>query len=501
MEFLASSRESVLIRLILSTCIIFFALLLPLKAAELRVGAAMVDITPDQPIALAGQFYTRISQGVESPITASVLVIEALENGKKTDEAILVSMDVVAIITPFTETVRAKLAKQIPEFDPRKLILTATHTHTSGLLSVENYEMIYDIPKEGVMQPAEFAEFAADRIVEAAARAWESRRIGSVAWGLGHAVVGMNRRAVYADGSAKMYGATNVPEFRGIEGGEDHGVELLYFWNDDPTNQKPLATCVNLACPSQVVESRRMINADFWHDVREDLGVKPSGDSFVFGLPGAAGDLAPRTIFRKAAEARMLELRGITATADLASRIVREVEDVRSLVEKEVHTDVVFHHLTETLTLPVRKVTSEEVAEAEKEIAAAEAKGDKTSRAHWYRLTLDRFRNQDRENTLQAEIHILRIGDVAIATNPFELFQEYGTQIKARSKALQTLVIELTADARRYLPTARAVAGGGYSAIVQSNTASPEAGQILVERSVELINGLFPDQEKSGQGK
>ena len=52
---------------------------------------------------------------------------------------------------------------------------------------------------------------------------WKSRKPGLVGWGLGHAVVAQNRRAVYADGHAQMYGRTDQPDFRRIEGYEDHG--------------------------------------------------------------------------------------------------------------------------------------------------------------------------------------------------------------------------------------------------------------------------------------
>jgi hypothetical protein len=84
----------------------------------------------------------------------------------------------------------------------------------------------------------------------------------------------------------------------------------------------------------------------------------------------------------------------------------------------------------------------------------------------------------------------MRIGDVAIATNPFELFVDFGLQIQARSKATQTFVIQL-AGAGTYLATDRAVAAGGYSAVVESTEVSPEGGQILVDRTVEAINTLF----------
>jgi hypothetical protein len=43
--------------------------------------------------------------------------------------------------------------------------------------------------------------------------------------------VARNRRSVYADGRAQMYGPTDRPDFRGIEGPEDQGVEVLFFWD------------------------------------------------------------------------------------------------------------------------------------------------------------------------------------------------------------------------------------------------------------------------------
>ena len=88
---------------------------------------------------------------------------------------------------------------------------------------------------------------------------------------------------------------------------------------------------------------------------------------------------------------------------------------------------------------------------------------------------------------------MIRLGDIAIATNPFELYLDYGLQMKARSKAEQTFVVQLTAGRGIYLPTARAVAGGGYSAMISDNIVGPEGGQILVDRTVELINGMWAE--------
>ena len=161
------------------------------------------------------------------------------------------------------------------------------------------------------------------------------------------------------------------------------------------------------------------------------------------------------------------------------------------LTRRDICADVPFAHVVEDLVLPVRKVTENAAAKARKEIEALKQKGDTSRRSAWFQSTIDRYRTQEQEPTFTAEVHVLRIGDIAIATNPFELFQDYGAQIKSRSQAEQTFVIELTGGWGRYLPTPRALAGGGYSAVVQSGIVGPEGGQVIVDRTVEIINGLW----------
>ncbi|HOY58995.1 MAG TPA: hypothetical protein PK640_12800 [Verrucomicrobiota bacterium] len=453
-------------------------------AAELCVGTASIDITPDKPVALDGQFVTRISSGVDNPITATALALEAREGDRVVDQAILLSADLVVFRSPVPPPLRERLRAELPDFDPRKLVFTATHTHTGPVTEEGKYEL----PNEGVMRPSEYVRFLVDRLVEVAARAWHRREPGGVSWGLGHAVVGHNRRAVYANGSARLYGSTSLPDFRGIEGGEDHGLELLFFW-DRQSNLR--AAGVNVACPSQEVETRSTVNADFWHDVREQVHAATTTNLAVLGWPGAAGDLSPHWLYRKAAEERMLKLRDLTRTQDIGRRLAREVVEVCELSRREIRTEVPFVHHVEDLVLPARKVTDEELAEARKEIDALKQKGDTSRQTAWHEALVERHRTQGAAPTFTVELHVLRIGDIAIATSPFELYQDYGTQIKSRSKALQTFVLELTGGWGGYLPTRRAVAGGGYGAVVQSGRVGPEGGQVLVDRTVELINGFW----------
>jgi hypothetical protein len=429
--------------------------------------------------------HTRISQGIRSPVTATALALESRDEGT-TDQAILVSCDLVAIDHAVIQRVRARLHTRLPAFDGQKLVISATHTHTAPVLE----EGKYLIPKEGVMQPAEYSEWLCDQIAEAAAKAWEGRRPGRAGWGLGHAVIAQNRRAVYDDGRAVMYGATSQADFMGIEGPEDQGVEVLFFWDQDG---KLIATAVNVACPSQEVEGESLISADFWHEVRESLKSKHGKELAVLGWTGAAGDQSPHLMYRKEAEERMRRLRNVSRLEELARRIVAAWEEAYEGARREQHADVALVHRVETIELPVRPVTEEEVIETRKQIETL-AKDPRNQRLTcWHQEVVDRYERQ-KAGTVEPyrmELHVVRLGDVVIATNDFELFTEYGLCIKSRSPALQTFILQL-AGPGTYLPTAEAVRGGGYSAVVASSVVGPEGGRVLVDRTVDLIKTLWP---------
>ena len=78
---------------------------------------------------------------------------------------------------------------------------------------------------------------------------------------------------------------------------------------------------------------------------------------------------------------------------------------------------------------------------------------------------------------------------MAIVSNPFELFVEYGHRLKARSKAKQTFIVQLCCDYGGYLPTLKATKGGGYGGLVSE--VGPEGGKMLVDESVKLISEMF----------
>lgn len=461
------------------------ALVLPSAAGELRFGTATIDITPTLPAALDGQRQVRIATRAETPLHASVLALEAGEG--LDDQAILVSCDLVAIRQGILDKVRAKLAPLLPGFDVRKLVLSATHTHTAPV----TLDGKYDLPAEGVLQPSDYAEWLTQRLAEGAAKAWRGLRPGRVGWGQSQAVVAQNRRATYADGTAAMYGPTNVPHFRGIEGYEDHDVDVLCFWD---MNDRLVATAINIACPSQEVGGQSVVHADFWHPVREQLRARHGRDLTVLTWTGAGGDQVPNLMYGKASDARMRRLRGDLSRLDeIARRVVLAWEDAHAAAAQEKHAAVPFAHHVGTLQLPWRKVTILERSAAMQEAAKYADNPKQRWNYLWNQRVVDRFNAQKAGDAgaYEMELHAIRLGDVALATNDFELFTDYGIQIKGRSPALQTFILQLSGPGT-YLPTARAVAGGGYSAVIQSCQVGPEGGQVLVNGTVDALRALWP---------
>jgi len=451
------------------------------------------DMTPPLPTALGGQLHMRITDKVETPLTASVLVVEHRDGNVSKDVAIWVAAELVVIPLELIAEVRKRISGLVPEIDPQKIIINATHTHTGPELRTNKY-----ILPDSVTSVEEARTFIAAAIAGAIERAWESRTRGSMTWGLGYAKIGVNRRATYYDGSAKMYGKTNLPEFRGLEGPEDHEMNTLFFWNADG---KLLGTSINVACPAQEVESGNAVNADFWHPVRTTLAKELGPDLVVLGWIGAAGDQSPHLMYGREADRRMRSLRDLTRLEELARRIVDEVMSIYSAVKNDRHEDVVLNHSVRTLQLPRRLVTVDAYNEARGAIEELKSHDQEFilknyRRIKWHEGIMDRFDAQEKNpnKPYESEIHLIRLGEVAICTNAFELFTEFGVRMKARNKALQTFVIQL-AGPGTYLPTMHAVRGGSYSAIIQSNDVGPEAGDILVEETVRGLNTFWSENE------
>ncbi len=474
------------------------------RAGKLSFGWATESIVPGRPVAIGGQYHTRISGEVHDPLTVTALAIETRDDQGTIDQAVWVSCDLVAIRRSTVENVRKMIAKSLPDLNPRKIIVSATHTHTAPALTdteeqnLHPYEFVrswaYRIPpdEKNIMRPLEYLELLERQIAQAIARAWESRAPGEFSFALSHASVARNRRAVYFDGTTRMYGSTKDPNFSHTEGTSDDSVDAMFFWRNDQI----VGMAITLYCPSQEVEGERHLSADFWFNTRVQLRDKFSPDLFVLPLTGASGDQSPHIQVARPADDRMLTQRKVAYRDEIARRIVQAVSDVTELARHTKGNQVQLGHQVEDVALPVWRVPQERFQQATAAVAAGKDKLDALSGPEYINWRVQstmvaRYQLQQQEPTFRAEVHAVRLGDLALITNPFELYTDYGLRIKARSPAIQTSVVQLTSDCAAYLPTERAVAGGGYSARIDDGIIGPEGGRVLVNESVRLLNLLW----------
>jgi len=496
--------------------------------SKLLVGWSEISLTPDKKITLAGQFFERISEYVETPITATAMAVES--DG---EQMIICSCDLVGInavlFNEVIETVKAKAT----DINTDKVIITATHVHTAHdyrksskstatttkdilnrYLSADK-QYVAKVSEKGddIMSPDESLEFLREKIAEVIITAWNNRKPARFAQGFGRAAVGMNRRVCYNDGSAKMWGDVNTATFTELEGGNDSGIEMMFLYDE---NEKLTGVVANICCPSQVVEHRSFISSDYWGKVKILLREKYGDDIFLLALGGPGGDQCPRDLIRwvnpetpiddpnidrpdyieRVADPSMFDIKG---TWKIGKRVSREIIDAIEEVE-ETYDEAIFKHDKYVLDLPLRRVTPSEYAAAceamEKFAAKVEGHINFADNAAMYihAGTILRYEVQHKKNIYPTEVHIARLGSIAFATNPFELFLDFGNQMRARSRAKQTFLIQLACGTGGYLPTAKAEKGGHYSAYVTSGNVGHEGGDILVRKTVEEINRMFEEK-------
>jgi hypothetical protein len=498
------------------------------KSGNLSIGWAQADITPDKPVLIAGQFHARVSEGVMDPVTATVLVLES-GSGESSEKVFLISCDLVGISDGTRDdpegnlrnTIREKITGKIPEVSPEKIFINATHTHTAPYCNTAiSSQELYGVELE-VMSPAECIQFVAGNISEAAEQAWETRIPGGISFGLGHAVVGHNRLQTDINGNSQMYGNTDKPEFSHIEGYEDHSVNLLYTWDKQ---DNLTGVVVNVPCPSQVTEGLFVISADYWHDTRVEIRKRLGEDIFILPQCGPAGDQSPHIMIGERAEARMQKLkfpelekvgdRTAGLRKDIAVRIADAVTSVLPYMKNSIDWNPTLKHKLEIVELSRRLIGPEDVNEGMRESEKWKKEYNKLldeikenpalkEKPRWYTpITIahtrmrrgnnvrDRYELEKVQPKMPVEVHILRVGDIVIATNPFEYYLDYGMRIKARSSAIQTFLVQLTGSGS-YIPTIRSIEGGAYGAVPASTLIGPEGGQELVERTLELIEEIM----------
>ncbi len=437
----------------------------------LRAGAASMVITPPVGSWQQGAGVTRKGESIRDDLEANALYLTDGET-----HLLLMSCDLVGLemstVRPIREAISA--ATKIP---PRSVIITCTHTHGGPSLVRTNYHMPVD---EG------YIEQLGPKLVEVSRAAIASATPARVGWGMGEVRIGYNRRVCWADGTHSMHGDIHRPDFAGLEGPDDPA-HLAIFVTDMEGN--PIAVADHNTSHPTTFYAAGVFSSDYpgvaRENIRRELGPIP-----VLHFNGAQGDIAMPNLLEPEQVDREERMNRI------GERLAKET--LRLYRQAEFQSNVFLGHAYTDLPVEIRLPDKEEVDAAQKVLdrvdAGEEIRGMELILAFGTVQLRERY-GEESSDTLP--VHAIRIGDVALVTQPCELYCQFGIDIKRRSPTPLTAVIGMADGYNGYCPTIAGVLGGGYSGQPISWTRlEPFAGYRIVESAGPMLNRLWRGDEK-----
>jgi hypothetical protein len=269
-------------------------------AAPLKAAAAKIDITPKNPVYLAGYGSNRKNNRVHDPVWARCLVLESGEA-----RIAFVACDLIG----FPRFVSEKVRKRVKNIRPERLYISATHTH-SGPDTLGQWGP--DIQTSGVDKV--WWEETQERIVQL---------IESTALKLQPATL----KFASTQKTPKVSKNVRVPSILDTELG---AMQVL-----NGTGEKVIATFVNFACHPEVLNSH-VLSSDFPNWLYSTVESKVGGVCLY--LNGAQGGMITadfdESVLPKGENFRAAEEIG----TKLALRTLEILEGATLLKEAPIHT-------------------------------------------------------------------------------------------------------------------------------------------------------------------
>jgi neutral ceramidase len=427
----------------------------------LFAGTARLDITPYRSLWMDGMIRAHPSVGIHDPLFVRAMLFA---NGPELDDAyVIVSVDVCTLPDSITDRVR-EVAETRMGIPAAHIIIAATHTHSAPATL-------------GLFNPAEpsFVAELVDRLVEV---------IGAAAACRQPALIGI-------DSGCEQ----TVSHYRRLLGADGH---VVMNWEPYP----PEAIIGPLGIGDPEVGVLRVVAADgqplgllFNHAGHPDV---LSGDNYLLSAeyPGLAVCLLERefgglAMFVNGAQGSV-DIDGLQdrdwAGMERAGRVLARsaAETARSLVPAEAR----IRGAACCYTLAGRVVTDDEWRWAEQILAQTggevQALPDGVGDDFWARF-LQEMRAAGRRDWTVEQI-CLAIGDCALLSFPGELYTEIGQALKAQSPFRRTYIIGLANGYVGYIPTAKALAEGGYA---EDMRWIDNAEATVVERSLALLRDVY----------
>ncbi len=438
----------------------------------LLVGIAQVDYTPRPGLPLMGNFREDYgARGVHDPLYAKAVVFESPAGQRFA----MLAVDVCMMDRHNVAMMRESIASRCG-LAPDRILIAATHTH-SGPAPM----MLGSLPKAPDEDVREFLTQAATAVVAAV----EDLRPATVLAGHGREErLSFNRRLRCRDGATHMNWERLDPSFV-VEplGPIDPHIGTLRIDREG----RPTACVVNFGLhPAILAGDNWLYSADYPGYLAEAMR-RLHGPAFVTlfvngpcgnvnhidyrdPLEGRGYKMAERVGYMLAVGAEEAAAGGACLKGDTVA-VRREGVPLRRLRISEDE----------------RRWCEEVIAKAERSGAPGQVDG--VPDEYYARTRLRMYARQETDDSV--EVMVARVGELGIVGLPGEIFCELGMEIRRRSPAAHTLVIELANDAIGYIPTREAYAQGGYEATPGATMYQPGCGEALVESAVRQLGELF----------
>jgi len=385
---------------------------------QLLLGVAQTDITPEIGARLFGYGGNVRSESIHDNLTATAFWFE-----KDNTRALLMSITVCSIITPLADRIRAEIASSL-SIPYENCILNVTHTHTgpttAGMVGWGDVDTDYC---ENIFIP---------KILEVAKEAAAAPVPVKMGIAQGKSYVAINRRQVMPNNRIELgqnpWGPfcpdMTVISFRDNEG-------------------NAVANMIHYGLHGTAAGKSTVIGRD-WSGIMVDRLATETGAITAF-FCGPEGDVGPRLSNGETVGniALMEELGGIAA-----SDAVRIYKDIRSF------HDAPLSCLSATVRIPFDKRISPEEATAGYERFSKEPGGTAMALANHYKEVLASYENGYEEvDAKEIPQTIIKIGDVAFVSTPYELFSVIGMRIAEASPVPYTLNLVMSNGSEGYFIT------------------------------------------------
>lgn len=419
--------------------------------AELRAGAAIVDVTPPKlPVLVNGGMRSRSADSVKTPVNARALV---LDDGS--ERLAIVVVDSCMMPRPLLDDAK-KLASQRTSIAPDHMLIAATHTHTApssmGCLGTD-------------ADPA-YVPYLREKLAEAIAAAEANLQPARVGWAVADAepftalrrwIRRPDRLAEDPFGNptvrANMHAGRNWDDVVGESGPEDPDLSLIAVQTRDG---RPLAVLSNF---SMHYFGDQAISADYFGLFCDGMQQRLSGEKSEGQPPvvamlshGCSGDIWRRD-YTKPNPSRE-ENYTISAYAEALLDVAMKAYEG---IEYQEDADLAMAEAR----LPLRyRVPDKQRLEWAQRVV--KEMGDRLPETQPEVYAREQIMLHERQST-EVVVQALRIGRIAIATTPTETYALTGLKIKHQSPLEQTMVFDLTNGGDGYIPPPEQHLLGGYN--------------------------------------